>query len=58
MVSVKSDPWVIPSPDLVDTWGEVMPLSPTEANYVKIVLASSSASFDSHMSKNYFGTYS
>ena len=23
MISVKSDPWVIPSPDLVDTWGEV-----------------------------------
>jgi hypothetical protein len=40
MISVKSDPWVIPSPDLVDTWGEVMPLSPAEINYVEIVSAS------------------
>lgn len=27
MISVKSDPWVILVPDLVDTWGEVMPPS-------------------------------
>ena len=25
MILVKSGPWVIPSPDLVETWGEVMP---------------------------------
>ena len=24
MISVKSDPWVIPTPDIVDTWGKVM----------------------------------
>lgn len=32
MISVKSDPWVIPSLDLVDTWGKVMLLSPN-VNY-------------------------
>lgn len=41
IISVKSYPWVIPSLDLVDTWGEVMPLSPAKINYVEIVLASS-----------------
>ena len=48
MVLVISDPWVIPSRDLFDTWGKVMPLSPTEVNYVEIVSASSSTS--SHFS--------
>ena len=42
MISVKSDPWVIPSPNLVDTWGDFMPLSPAEINYVEIILASAS----------------
>lgn len=29
MLSVKFDPWVIPSPNLVDIWGDVILLSPT-----------------------------
>jgi len=58
MISIKSDPWVIPSPDLVDTWGEVMPLSPVEINYVEIFLASSSASSDSSVSKTSLDMYS
>ena len=31
MVSVKSDPWVIPTLDLVDAWGEVMCLVPPKS---------------------------
>jgi len=37
MISVKSDSWVIPAPDIVDTCGEVMSLSPAEVNYMEIV---------------------
>lgn len=58
MVSIKSDPWVIPSLDLVDTWGMVMPLSSAETNYVEIVSASSSASPDSSVLKSSLDTYS
>jgi len=58
MISVKSDPWVIPSLDLVDTWGEVMPLSLAEVNYMEIVSALGSASSDSLMSKTSLDTYS
>jgi len=57
-ISVKFDPWVTPSPDLVDTWGEVMPLSPAEINYVEIVLASSFISFDSPVSRTSLDMYS
>lgn len=58
MVSVKYDPWVILAPDLVDAWGEVMLLSPAEVNYVEIVSASNSTSFDSHISKTSLDMYS
>lgn len=58
MLSVKSDPSVIPALDLVDTWCEVMPLSPAEVNYVEIVSASNSTSFDSHMLKTTLDMYS
>jgi len=51
MILVKSDPQVIPSPDLVATLGEVMLLSPTEINYVEIVSASSSVSSNIPMSR-------
>ena len=44
MILVKYNPWVIPSPGLVDTWGKVMPLSLDEIDYVEIVSASSSVS--------------
>lgn len=57
-ILVKSDPWVIPSPDLIDNWGEVMPHSPTKVNYVAIVSASSSVCSDSFMSKTSLDTYS
>lgn len=58
MISVKYDPWVIPSLDLVDTWGKVMPLSLAEVNYVEIILASSSASSNSFMLKTSLDMYS
>ena len=58
MISVKSDPWVIPALDLVDTWGEVMLLSPAEVNHMEIVSTSNSASFDSFISKTTFDMYS
>jgi len=58
MVSVKFDPCVIPSLDIVDTWGEVMMLSPTEVNYVEMFLPSSSASFNSSISKTSLDAYS
>lgn len=34
MISTHFDPWVIPPVDQVDSWGEVMSLSPFELNYV------------------------
>lgn len=37
MISTSSDPWIIPSPDQVDSFGDVMPLSPVEVNYSEIV---------------------
>jgi len=46
MISVKSDPWVIPPPDQVDSWGNVMLLSSVEINYGEIVSASASVSND------------
>jgi len=58
MILVKSDPWVILAPDLVDAWGKVMPPSPADVNYMEIVSASNSASFDSHISKTSLDMYS
>jgi len=58
IVLVKSDPWVIPSPNLVDTWGEFILLSLAEINYVEIVSASRPASYDSFVSKTSLDTYS
>lgn len=58
MISVKFNPWVIPAPNLVDAWGNVMSLSPAEVNYVEIVSAVNSTSFDSHISKTSLNKYS
>ena len=40
MISIRSDPWVLPPTDQVESWGNEMSLSPTELNYVEIVSAS------------------
>jgi len=58
VVLVKSDHSVIPSPDLIDTWGEVMPLNSAKVNYVEIVSASSSESSNSFISKTSLDMYS
>ena len=42
MISVHSDPWILPSIDQIEPWGEEMPLSPAELNYIEIVAASAS----------------
>jgi len=58
MISVKSDPWFIPSPDLVDTWGEVISLSPTKINYMEIVSTLPSISSDHPISRTSLDVYS
>ena len=40
MISVRFDPWVLPPLNQEDSWGEMMPLSPAELNYIEIVAAS------------------
>jgi len=40
MISVRSDPCVLPPTDQVESWGDEMLLSPAELNYVEIVSAS------------------
>ena len=40
MISVRSDPWVLLPLNQEDSWGDMMPLSPAELNYIKIVAAS------------------
>ena len=39
-----SDPWFVPPTDQVDSWGDRMPLSPAELNYVEIIAASAPSS--------------
>jgi len=58
MISIKSNLWVIPSPDLVDTWGDVMSLSLAEINYVEIVSASASVPIDHTTSSMSLNMYS
>jgi len=40
MISVHSDPWVLLPTGQIESWGEMMPLSPAELNYIEIVAAS------------------
>jgi len=40
MISMCSDPWVLPPANQIESWGDMMSLSPTEINYVEIVAAS------------------
>ena len=46
MIFVHSDPWVLPPTDQTESWGDEMPLSPAELNYIEIVSAST-PSFES-----------
>lgn len=43
MISMRSDPWVLPLANQIESWGDMMPLSPTELNYIEIVAASAPA---------------
>ena len=40
MITRSDDPWIIPSPEQVTSFGESMPLTPVEINYCEIVAAS------------------
>jgi hypothetical protein len=44
MITAHTDPWVLPPVHHEDSWGEMMPLSPAELNYIEIVAASASTS--------------
>jgi hypothetical protein len=43
-----NDPWVIPHPSTIESYGDTMPLSPIELAYS--VIQSTRESFDSHSS--------
>ena len=43
MITVRSDPWILPPTDQVESWGDEMPLSPAELNYVEIIAASATS---------------
>lgn len=51
MISINLDRWVIPPVNQVDSWGEVMPLSPTKLNYVEIDLNLVSSSDSTPLSR-------
>ena len=40
MISMRSDPWVLPPANQIESWGDMMSLSPAKLNYVEIVAAS------------------
>jgi len=39
MTSTSNDPWIIPSPDQVDSFSDAMSLSPLEQAYQEVILA-------------------
>jgi len=39
MISMRSNPWVLPPANQIESWGDMMPLSPTKLNYVEIIAA-------------------
>ena len=42
MLSQSDDPWIIPSPKQVDSFGDSMPLSPIKINYCELTTTSDS----------------
>jgi len=40
MISVRFDSWVLPPANQIESWGDRMPLSPAELNYIEIVAVS------------------
>lgn len=63
MISVRSDPWVLPPTNHIESWDDMMLLSPAELNYIKIVAAStpppkhalSSRALDSYVHSPWLG---
>lgn len=47
MISTSYDPWVIPHPDQVDSFSDVIPLNPTEQAYQAIFFASA-VTYETH----------
>lgn len=47
-ISISIDPWILPTPDQIDSFGDSIPLIPLEKNYQEIVLASMATS-ESHI---------
>jgi len=47
MIYTPHDPWIVPHPDQVDSFGNVMPLNPAEQGYQVVVLDSTITS-ESH----------
>jgi len=39
-ITVRPDLWILPPTDQVESWGDEIPLSPAELNYVEVVAAS------------------
>ena len=44
MISSSHDPWIVPNLDQLKSFGDVMPLSPTEKMYQSILMASKAPS--------------
>ena len=40
MISQSDDPWIVPFPEQIDSFGDSMPLSPIEINYCEPTAAS------------------
>ena len=51
MISVHSDPWVLPPADQIESSGDEMPLIPSELNYDEIVSASAPSSDPAPLSR-------
>lgn len=58
IISIFTDPWIVPSPDQVDSFGDVMPLSPLEQAYQEIVSTSMVTSKRHFILSMHLDTYS
>lgn len=66
MIFVSTDPWIIPTPGQIDSFGDSMPLSPTEQAYQEVILASTDAleihvvfnvNMDTYLPSPWFGSW-
>ena len=47
VISSRHDPWIVPNSDQLESFGDVMPLSPAEQMYQSIIMASK-ATYDTN----------